>query len=443
MQRPRIFTTYRGLPKEIYILFFVQVINRFGDFVMPFLVLYLTTKLGYSVATAGVFAMVGGLMVMPGSMLGGKFADWVGRNKTYVFAQTTAALSLLLCVWVKTPELIIGLLLSSMFFNGAVRPCINAMVADILPPERRQLGYSLLYLGINIGVALGPMLAGFLFHNYLNWLFVGDAVTSFVVVTLVVFNIKESRPDHLEPDQSLSDQSEPGRTRETELPETANQAIQETNKQTTYQAQATIEATESGNLLQVLLRRKYLLVFFGLNVLLSFVYTQFHFSVPLMMNHIFGQAAGPSRYGLLISVNAVTVIFGTVPLIAMMKRFKPLTSIALAGILYAIGFGLYGFTAVLPLLMGSTIIWTLGEILAVTNYGTYLANRSPANFRARISSLSSIGWALGSASGTFLVGLFIEYRSITALWPLVSLVGLTGAMGLLVLSRWESKHLHL
>lgn len=66
---------------------------------------------------------------------------------------------------------------------------MDAMVADILPPEKRQTGYALEYLGINIGVALGPLLAGMLFKRMLPLLFIGDAITSFIAVFLVATNI--------------------------------------------------------------------------------------------------------------------------------------------------------------------------------------------------------------------------------------------------------------
>lgn len=71
---------------------------------------------------------------------------------------------------------------------------MNAMVADILPPEKRQTGYALQYLGINLGVALGPLVAGVLFNKLLPLLFIGDAITSFIALYLVAANIEETDP---------------------------------------------------------------------------------------------------------------------------------------------------------------------------------------------------------------------------------------------------------
>jgi len=389
------FKTYRGLPKSIYILFFAQIINRFGDFVLPFLTLYLTKKLGYSFETAGIIAMISSLLTIPGSLVGGKFADQIGRKKTYLIAQTLAGVFLIPCAFIQKPEIIIFLLFMSTFCNGAVRPAISAVVADLLPPEERQLGYSLLYLGINLGVAFGPIVAGFLFNKYLPLLFIGDALTSFIAVILVFINIKETNPVHQKETNTISEESE-----------------------------------ESGNIMTVLWKRPQIVVFLVINMFYCFVYTQHSFSLPLMLEDVF-KNKGAESFGYLMSINAFTVILMTVFIINITKKFKPMVNIIIAGVLYAIGFGMIGIIKSFTLFVISTILWTFGEILVVTNYGVYMANNSPKNFRARFNSIGSLSWAAGSALGTSLVGKYMGSMGINAVWPLTFVVA--GAATLLML----------
>jgi MFS family permease len=90
----KIFKTYRGLPRSIYILFIAQIINRFGDFVVPFLTLYLTQKIGLSAGISGVIVTANILIGIPASLLGGKAADSLGRRKTYLWSQSIATISL-------------------------------------------------------------------------------------------------------------------------------------------------------------------------------------------------------------------------------------------------------------------------------------------------------------------------------------------------------------
>ena len=142
----KIFNTYKGLPKSIYIIFFAQIINRFGDFVLPFLTLFLVKKLGLSFQSAGFAAMVASLSTIPGSFAGGKIGDHWGRKKTYTMFQSLAGVSLLSCVFFNNPNIIIVLVCISSFLNGGVRPIISAIITDVLPAEQRQQGFSLSYL---------------------------------------------------------------------------------------------------------------------------------------------------------------------------------------------------------------------------------------------------------------------------------------------------------
>ena len=190
----RFLDTYKGLPKSIYIIFFAQITNRFGDFVLPFLTLFLVKKMGLNYESAGFAVMLTSLSTIPGSFAGGHIADRFGRKKSYAFFQLTAGIFLFFCAFVSNPQILITLVCIASFCNGGVRPIMSAIITDVLPPEKRQIGFSMSYLGINLGVALGPLVAGFLFNHYIPLIFIGDAITSFIAVTLVVLNIKTETP---------------------------------------------------------------------------------------------------------------------------------------------------------------------------------------------------------------------------------------------------------
>lgn len=382
-----IFNTYKNLPKSVYVLFFVQIINRFGDFVFPFLSLLLTKKLGFSFATTGLVVMTASIVVIPASLLGGKFADQLSRKKTYLIGQSLAACFILICGFIKSPSLIIVLLILSAFFNGFVRPTISAIMADVLPSEKRQAGSSLLYLGINIGVSIGPMVAGFLFNNFLPLLFIIDALTSFTAVFIVFKLIEETKP------------------------KAGN--LKDTNH---------LEKEEHGNLLQALIKRPKVFIFLMINVLYSLAYREVSFSLPMTLNNIFTNS-GSQKYGFLMSINALTVIFLTFIVINLTKKYKPLTNMVASGVFYAIGLGSIGLIGgSYPLFIISTILWTIGEIISATNKGVYMANNSPKNFRARFSAVDNLSSALGGAIGTSLIGTYMDFYGVNAVWPLIFII---------------------
>jgi MFS family permease len=155
------------------------------------------------------------------------------------------------------------------------------------------------------------------------------------------------------------------------------------------------------------------------------------------MDMVFG-SDGASRFGILMSINAFTVLIFTVAVTSLTKRLKPLVNITLAGIFYAVGFGMLGVIHSYFLFMVSTIIWTLGEILVVTNFGVYLADNSPSNFRARFNAVGSLSWSLGAALGTSIAGKFIEEIGLDYIWPLtfiLSIIGILGMYGIIVFRR--------
>lgn len=391
------FKTYKGLPKSIYVIFFAQMINRFGDFVLPFLSLFLVKRLGLSYQSAGVAVMMNSLSIIPGSFAGGKIADHFGRKRSYAIFQLSAAICLFFCTFTENPQVIIVLVCMSSFFNGGVRPIISAIITDVLPAEKRQMGFSLSYLGINLGVSTGLLVAGFLFNHYIPLIFIGDAVTSFMAVLLVMLNIKESLPDYNE-----------------------NKIISEE------------ERSESGNVFSVLLRRPKILVFLIINIVLNLVYVQHTFSLPMMLDNVFG-SSGASNFGIIMSFNAVTVIVMTMFLTHATREWKSLSSIALAGLLYAMGFGMITFIRTMPLYILSTFIWTSGEIMLVTNFGVYIANNTPQNYRARFNAVTSLSWGIGAALGTSLMGRYMDYFGVEAVWPLVFFLGLLGSAGMYML----------
>ena len=388
------FGSYKGLPKSVYIIFFAQIINRFGDFVLPFLSLFLVKKLGLSYQSAGVAVMLTSLSTIPGSFAGGKIADHFGRKKSYAFFQLSAGICLFFCAFLKNPQFIIVLVCMSSFFNGGVRPIISAIITDVLPADKRKMGFSLSYLGINLGVSLGPLVAGFLFNHYIPLIFIGDAITSLIAVILVMLNIKETLPDNAD-NKCIIDE----------------------------------ERSEEGNVFAVLMRRPKILVFLIINIVLSVVYTQHSFSLPMMLDNVFG-SKGASNFGVIMSFNAVTVIVMTMVVTHATRKWKSLSTIAMAGLLYAIGFGMITFIRSMPLYILSTLIWTIGEIMMVTNFGVYIANNTPQNYRARFNAVAHLSWAIGAALGTSLIGRYMDYFGVYAVWPLIFFLGIIGSGGM-------------
>jgi MFS family permease len=132
-----------------------------------------------------------------------------------------------------------------------------------------------------------------------------------------------------------------------------------------------------------------------------------------------------------MSFNAVIVIVLTTFVIHSTERIKPALTVAVAGLFFAIGFGMITFVRTLPMLLLSTLIWTVGEILEATNTSVYVANHAPITHRGRINAIAPIIMWSGFGLGPPISAQFIERFSLNGIWPLCFLLSVL-ATGLLL-----------
>jgi MFS family permease len=195
---------------------------------------------------------------------------------------------------------------------------------------------------------------------------------------------------------------------------------------------------ETGRLLRVLLGRPFLLVFVLAVTLMNFVYAQFTFSVPLQMRELFGEA-GPRLFGVINAVNAAIVVGFTAPLVHATRRHRPVVNQSLAGVLFAVGFGMIFWINSFAMFLVAAFVWTIGEILAVTNANVYIVNHTPSSHRGRFNSIIPLIMGTGFALSPALVGAYIEVASLRSVWPLAFAVAMAGALVLLILGEVERR----
>lgn len=184
------FLQYRGLPKEVYILAIQRFVNSVGGFVHAFFLLmfFLTKRIGLEKDVAGIYMTISALAGIPGSLISGYLVDRYNRKVILITSRTASAVIFIICGFLGNSMMITYLIIASSFiWSFFSAPASGAMTADLTTPENRKQSFSLLYLGMNLGLAFGFMLAGYLFENYTRWLFWGDGLTSLLSLLLVVF----------------------------------------------------------------------------------------------------------------------------------------------------------------------------------------------------------------------------------------------------------------
>ncbi len=390
---------YKKLPREIYILSIATLINRIGDFVIPFLTLYLSQKLGISLPVTGLIVAIAGFSKVPGSYLGGKLNDLYNSKLIFVVFQTISAAILVPCAFIKNVYITVPLLILFSITTSVVRTPTMAMISDLLPTEQRKLGYIVRYIGINVGVAIGLAIAGFLYNYSTVLLFLGDAITMFLSVTLVAFGIKSS-----------------------DLNNIREKTIGKNEKR------------EEGNLLAALIKRKPLVLYMIFSSLLFMIFEQITFALPLTVNSRF-DVDGPVLFGFLISINAVTATILAIFQERLFKRFSLLSQIIIGGFLFVIGFGLYSVTVSYLSFVLATIIWSIGEVFIFTNASVFVLNHSPENFRGRFTSVYSIFFASMGTLGIILAERLVSNFGLSSTWIYLSFITLISTFMLYILKK--------
>lgn len=167
-----------GHPRGLSTLFFTELWERFSYYGMrALLVLFMTTEaiggnpgLGFNVGKATAIYGLYTFFVYVLSLPGGWVADnlWGQRKAVFVGGCIIAAGHFSMAV-PTVPFFYLGLALI-VIGTGLLKPNVSTMVGDIYPEggARRDAGFSIFYMGINLGAILGPLLCGILGEGY-NW----------------------------------------------------------------------------------------------------------------------------------------------------------------------------------------------------------------------------------------------------------------------------------
>ena len=373
-----------ALPRGAWILFFGTFLNKFGTFVVPFLAIYMT-QLGYSIAKAGLPIAAYGIGTLGACLLGGSLADRIGRRKTIVLSMFSAAVAMLCLSQARGLPLIILFSGIAGLTGELYRPASSALLADLVPSGQRVTAYAAYRMAFNAGWAFGPATAGLLAKKSFTLLFVGDAATSVLYGLVAWFALP-------------------------------------TGLRGARAAGSLIES------LRVLRSDKRLrqVVFACLTI--GVVFVQVFSSMSLQIT---ASGFSPSTYGLIISFNGLLVVLCELPLTSITKHYPARRVIAIGFLLIGVGFASNLLVRTLPLLMLTTCLFTLGEMISMPVTGAYVADLAPESRRGLYMGIYGMVWAAAFVFGPTL-GTFLFAINPTILWLSCGVLGLLAAILILL-----------
>jgi MFS family permease len=365
---------YRRLPPLYWTLWLGTLINKAGGFVVPFLALYVTGR-GGSEADAGlILALYGAGSVLAG-ITGGVLADRRGRRLTMLgslFGGAAALLAMGLCRslwWLGGFTFVMG------WAVDLFRPAVAAAVADIVPAPERERAYGYLYWAINLGFALASTIGGLVASLNHFALFALDAATMLAFAGLVLTRVSETRPPGLE-------------------------------------HVVTVPIASGSGLGQVVGDRTFLgfcVMSFGTAI----VMWQSGVALPLDMRR---HGIDISTFGLLMGINGLIIIVVQPVLTPRLARIPRTLVLALAALLFGIGFGSYAVVDTVGGYALAIALWTLGEIALLPTSSSVVADLAPSALRGSYQGIYSMSWGLASCAGPVLGGAVLASHGGVSLW---------------------------
>jgi MFS family permease len=387
----------RKFTKEYPSQFWVMVVGLFissagASMIWPFMMIYASEKLNLTLSAVSTLITVNAVVGLFASFIAGAIADKVGRKPVMVISLAVNGLSYFFMSYANS-YLEFAII---MVFMGASNPLYqvgsDAMLADLIIPERRSRAFAIIRMVNNAGIAVGPAVGGFVAAHSYSAAFVCAAVGMFCYSMLLLFKARET------------------------LDEKYHEGIVSWRRSLSEYG---LVFKDVSYIIFALLIGLGLIAPSMLWTLLS-VYTKQNFGLP------------ENLYGWLPTTNALMCVLVQYPITQLFRKTRPLSIITLGVLVYALGVGSVFFMHSFWGFWSSMVLMTLGELILLPTASKYIADLAPEDMRGRYMSFYWFAWGIARGVAPLIGGFMNDKISPQSIWLAALAIGLTSTLGLLV-----------
>ena len=348
--------TFRGLSREVWWLALITLINRAGTMVIPFLSLYLTESLNFTLSNVGWIMSAFGLGSVAGSWLGGKLTDKIGYYKVMLYSLFATGLLFIALQFLSTfVSFCLGIFLV-MLVADMFRPAMFVALSAYSKPENKTRSVTLIRLAINLGFSAGPAIGGVIITSIsyagLFWI---DGITCIIatIVLLKVLNPKSTK--------TLDD-------------------VKVENPKSAYSD-------------------KSFLIFLVAMMLFGIVFLQYFSTMPLYYRDI--HTLTEFEIGLLMGMNGFIIFIFEMPLIKWLEnsRFTKSGLMLFGAILTGLSFIVLNMTSWVGILIIGMLLMTVGEMIAFPFSNAFAMQRAKRGNQGEYMALYSIAFSFAHIFG--------------------------------------------
>ena len=379
----KIRSIYQEYPRTFWLIMLGMFIDQLGGaLIFPFFGLYITSKYQVGMTEVGVMFSIMAITGLVGSLIGGALTDKFGRKVMILFGLVISAVSALMLAFAPTLQFIYLAAFIVGLFGNMAGPAHQAMVADVLPEDKRIDGFGVLRVIANLAVAIGPAIGGFLAARSYTLLFIIDVIASSITAMIILIYVPETKPE--------------AAPREDGQP----------------QQEQSLGQTLAGYV-KVTQDRVYM-VYILASIFMVLAYMQMNITLPVFLRDVHGLP--DSGYGLLLSLNASMVVLFQFWITRRIKKFAPMKIMAWGMVVYAVGFSMYGFVSAYWLFIFAMVIITIGEMVVSPTGQAVVAKLSPEDMRGRYMAVFGFSWTIPNAVGPLIAGLVMDNYNPNWVW---------------------------
>ncbi len=393
---------YQKYPRQFWLMFVGMLISTIGtSMIWPFLLVYVSKRLAYPLTAIASLLTLNSVTGLIASFGGGWVVDRLGRKWIMAFGLVLNGFAYLFMGNANTFGQFAVLLAFSGLANPLYRVSADAMMADLVPPEKRIDAYALFRLSNNLGIAIGPAIGGFVAASSYSLAFYCAAVGMTAYSLLLVFFARETLPT-----RDAIQKAGLGDEHPKSEPLAGYLSILTDFPYVGFIVSFTI-VSMCASLVWVLLP----------------VYTSENYGLPMQL------------YGFLPTTNAIMVVTLQILVTRFTKRFPPLPVVAAGAFLYTVSVGAVGLMSGFWGFWICMVVMTFGELTIVPTSSTYVANRAPIDKRGRYMSLYALTWGVASGVAPVFGGILNDNFGPHYIWLGGAVAGALAVTAFLMLAR--------
>lgn len=384
-----------GYPRPFWFLFWGMLVNSAGaSMIWPFMTIYMRQRLDVPLTTVALLLTVNSAAGLVSTFVGGPAVDRFGRKGAMVLSLVISSFTLVGMSVAGTLRLWTVVMLANGAFNLLYRVGGDAMVADLIVPDRRAGAYALLRMIANLGVAIGPSVGGFVAARSYALAFCIAAGAQALFALLILLFVGETLP------------------RERDA----------------------LEHSQAHGGYGPILRDRPFLAFCGVYTLSTMAYSLLMVLLPVYAKENFGVLE--DRYGFIMATNAAMVVLFQYAVTRVTERHHRAPVLAAGSLCYALGVGSVAWGWNFPTFLASMVVLTIGEMIMVPTSTALAASLAPPDMRGRYMGVYGLTWGVGVGIGPVIGGFLNDHVAPVAIWYSGLAMALIGAIGFAALGRW-------